>query len=80
MADANPSKSSEVNADESRKDEEVKPKSKKAAPKPVIEVTSKAAIKPDPEGLRFELLQEGEPGNPAYRKYQLPDGTVKEQR
>ena len=75
MADATPSEAGNINADSSR--------AKKAAidkGKPrVKDVTSRAELKPDPES-KFKVLQEGTPDNPEYKKYQLPDGTIKEVR
>ena len=75
MADANPSLSQETNAGETKEQ-------KKAAKPRVKEVTTPSELKPDAvdPSERFKPLQEGEPGNPNYRKIQLRTGTIKEVR
>lgn len=72
MADANPSSSGDVNAAPRKEDK------KKGKPQ-VKEVTSRAELKPDPDN-KFKVLQEGTDGNENYKKFQLPDGTIKEVR
>ncbi len=72
MADAQPSNSGDVNAAPKKEDK------KKGAPR-VKEVTSRAELKPDSES-KFKVLEEGSADNPNYKKYKLPDGTIKEVR
>lgn len=72
MANANPSSSGDVNSDPKKGDKE------KGKPR-VKEVTSRAELKPDPDN-KFKVLQEGTDGNENYRRFKLPDGTIKETR
>lgn len=72
MADAKPSNSGDVNADPKQEDK------KKGKPQ-VKEVTSRAELKPDSES-KFKILVDGSPDNPNYKKFKLPDGTIKEVR